>query len=219
MDVEVDRAGAWSSVPVQSAWQIALAPDRQHHLERPVAEAVVVDPVGEGDRLLRDVPADDARHRPARALEQRVAGALKRLRPEALADLDDPPLRRAAAADDRHQVAPVRIRRPRVVEDHVERRSLRTPRSKILIGGIRSPSSQIESASDGLAARGLAADVHHVAEERGEPDPLALEEDRQDHEPVVAVRDRPLAEDTGRSEDHVALADLAAEAVDRHSGM
>ena len=81
VDVEVDRAGRLvvRPGPVGVA-DVALAPDRQHHLERPVAEAVVVDPVGEGGGLLRDVLADDVRHRLARPLEQRVAGVLERLR-------------------------------------------------------------------------------------------------------------------------------------------
>ena len=48
VDVEVDRAGRLvvRARPVGVA-DVALAPDRQHHLERAVAEAVVVDPVGE----------------------------------------------------------------------------------------------------------------------------------------------------------------------------
>ena len=167
VDVEVDRPGrlVGRARPVGVA-DVALPPDRQHHLEGAVAAPVVVDPVGERLGLLRDVRADDVRHRAPRPLEQRIARHLERLRPEALADLDDPPLRRAAAADDRHQVAPVRVRRARVVEDHVERRLVEDAPVEDL--DRRDPDALLpdrERVGD-LAARHLAAHVHHVAEER-----------------------------------------------------
>ena len=216
MDVEVDRAGRLivRPRPVGVA-DVALAPDRQHHLERAVAEPVVVDPVGEGGGLLRDVLADDVRHRPPRPLEQRVARRLERLRPEALADLDD------RAAPPRGSPPMIAIRSLRFVSGvRVLLRitssavSLRTPPVEDL--DRRDPDALLpdrERVGD-LAAGHLAAHVHHVAEERGERDALALVEDRQDHEPVVAVRDRPLAEIRVVQQDHVALGDVAAEAVD-----
>ena len=193
---------------------VALAPDRQHHLERAVAAPVVVDPVGERLRLLRDVPTDDLRHRAPCPVEERVARSLEGRRAEALADLDDAALRRAAAADDRHQVAPVGVRSAGVVEDDVERRLVEDTAVEDL--DRRDPDALLpdrEGVRD-LAAGHLAAHVHHVAEERGERDALALVEDGQDRQPVVAVRDRPLAEVRVVQEDHVALEDLAAEAVD-----
>ena len=215
VDMEVDRAGGLVVGPGPvGVTDVALAPDRQHHLERPVAEAVVVDPVGEGDGFLRDVPADDVRHRRAGPVEERVARALERLGPEALADLDDSPLGGAAAADDGHQVAAVRLGRARVVEDHLERRLVEDAAVEDLDRRDPDPLLPDRERVGDLAPGRLPADVHHVTEERGERDPLPLEEDRQDHEPVVAVRDRPLAEVRVVQEDHVAFADLAAEAVD-----
>ena len=99
------------------------------------------------DGLLGDVLADQPPHRGARAVEQRLARRLDRCRAEPVADLHDPALGGAAAADHRHQVAAVGVRRARVVEDHGERGLVQRPASTILIGGIRRPSSQIEVAS------------------------------------------------------------------------
>ncbi len=68
VDVEVDRAlrlivGAG---PVEHR-DLALAVDRQRHAERAVADAVVVDIIGEADRLLGNVFLDEHLHRLARA--------------------------------------------------------------------------------------------------------------------------------------------------------
>ena len=122
VDVEVDRARrlVGGAGPVDVA-DVALAPDRQHHLEGAVAEAVVVDPVGEGHALLGHVLADQARHGLARALEQRVAGRGEGVTAEALADLTT---RRSAARQppiSAIRSAAVHVGRARVVEDHGER--------------------------------------------------------------------------------------------------
>ena len=206
VDVEVDRARRLvvGPGPVGVA-DVALPPDRQHHLERPVAEAVVVDPVGERDGLLRDVLADDVRHRPPCPLEQRVARRLERVRTEPLADLDDPPFGGTAAADDRHQVAPVRIRGARVVEDDLERRLVEDAPVEDLDRRNPDPLLPDREGIRDLAAGHLSTHVHHVAEERGERDVPAVEEDGQDHEPVVAVGDRSLAEVRVVQQDHVSL--------------
>ena len=207
--------GAWSAVPVQSAWQ--TSPSRQivstilkGPLPHPSSSTQSVNVCGSSGMYVRMMCAIARRVRSRSASHADLEG----LRPEALADLDDPPLRGAAAADDRHQVAPVRVRRARVVEDHVERRLVEDALVEDL--DRRDPDALLpdrEGVRD-LAARHLAAHVHHVAEERGERDALALVEDRQDHEPVVAVGDRALAEVRVVQQDHVALRDLAAEAVD-----
>ena len=99
---------------------VTLAPDRQLHLERPVAEPVVVDPVLESLRLLGDGYQDQLAHGLVGAVEQRLAGGEIRLLAEALAELNDAPLAGAAAGDDGEQVGPVHLRQPHVVEDELE---------------------------------------------------------------------------------------------------
>ena len=61
------------------------------------------------------------------------------------------------------------------------------------------PSSKIVVASVGSDARHLAADVGHVAEHRGLGDQPAVLEHRQQHQPVVAMADRAVAANRGRT--------------------
>ena len=148
VDVEVDRPGrlVGGSRPV-GVTHVSLAPQGERHLERPVAEPVVVHPVGEGDRLLRDVQANQLRHGFTGALEQGVAGRRERVASEPLADLDHPALGRAAASDQRHQVAAVGVRGAGVVEDHRQRGLVEHPALDDLDRRDPQPLLQIDRAS------------------------------------------------------------------------
>ena len=121
VQVEVDRAGRLGvgAGPVEPG-VLALAPYRELHPERAVADAVVVDPILEGLRLGRQVLHDEGAHGAVGALEQRLAGAAVGPGPEAFADLDDPLLAGAAAGDDGHEVAVVHLRGAGVVHQDGE---------------------------------------------------------------------------------------------------
>ena len=120
-EVEVDRPERLrvGARPVEEG-VVALAPDRQLHLERAVAEPVVVDVVLEALRLLRDRQLDQRAHRLVRAVEQRLERGEVRLLAEPLAQVEHAPLARAAAGDDREQVGAVHLGQPDVVEDQPE---------------------------------------------------------------------------------------------------
>ena len=110
-EVEVDRSEGLrvGARPVEEG-VVALPPDRQLHLERAVAEAVVVDVVDERLRLLGDRDRDEELHRLVGAVEQRLQRGEVRLLAEAVAELDHALLAGPAAGDDREQVGPVHLR-------------------------------------------------------------------------------------------------------------
>ena len=98
--MKVDRAFRLRirSGPVEDG-DFAAAIDRERHLERAVAQAVVVDIVGEADRLLRNIFLDQYLHRFTRAVEQHVACSHIGFAAEAVAQLAHARRRRAAAGD------------------------------------------------------------------------------------------------------------------------
>ena len=120
-EVEVHRAERLrvGARPVEEG-VVALPPDRQLHLERAVAEAVVVDVVLEGLRLLGDRDLDQEPHRLVRAVEERLERRQVDVLAEAVAELDDALLAGPAARDDREEVGPVHLGQPHVVEDQLE---------------------------------------------------------------------------------------------------
>ena len=215
VDAEVDRARRLrvGARPVDVA-DVAGPPHGQHDLERAVAHPVVVDPVGERDGLLGDVPAHERAERDARAVDERGARRLVLVGAEAVAQLDHARLRRAAPGDEREEIALVHVRRPGVVEDDVERRAVQDAALDDL--DRRDPQALLPDRRRvvDLAAGDLAAHVHHVPEHRREADVPLADEDRQDDAPVVEMRDRALAQVGIVEEDHVALADVAAEPLD-----
>ena len=106
--------------------------------------------------------------------------------------------------------------------------SCTSPRSTILTGGMMIPSSKIVRAPVGSEPGERAARVHLVAELARPADELVLVEDRQEHEPVVRVRDRARALERVGREDHVArvhaavpvghhLVDVGAELAHDHA--
>ena len=194
VQVEVDRAGRLGvgAGPVEPG-VLALAPYRELHAERAVADAVVVDPILEGLRLGGQVLHDEGAHGAVGALEQRLAGAAVDVGPEAFADLDDPLLAGAAAGDDGHEVAVVHLRGAGVVHQDGEGGLVGLAPGVDLDRGDADPLAEDRGRSGGHAARHRAADVHHVPEHRAEADQPAIEEDRDQHHPVVDVADGAAA--------------------------
>ena len=172
---------------------ISLAPYREPHPERTVAHAVVVDVVLERLRLGGQVLHDEGAHGAVGAIEQRLAGAAVGLGAEALADLDDPLLPGPAAGDDGHEIAVVHLRRAGVVHQDGEGGLVRLAARVDLDRRDADPFAEDRGRGGRHAARHRAADVHHVAEHRAEADNFALEEDRDQHHPVVDVADRAAA--------------------------
>ncbi len=81
------------------------------------------------------------------------------------------------------------------------------PFLKTLIGGILRPSPKTVLAPVGSDPGQRPAGIHLVAEHARPPDELAVEEDRDQHQPVVDVGDRPAALVGVAREDDVALFD------------
>ena len=125
-EVEVDRAEGLrvGARPVEEG-VVALPPDRQLHLERPVAEPVVVDVVLEGLGHFGNRKLDQRAHRLVGPVEERLEAGEVRVLAEAVAELDHPPLARAAAGHDREQVGAVHLGQAHVVEDQPEDALLR----------------------------------------------------------------------------------------------
>ncbi len=186
---------------------LALAPDGELHFERTVTEPVVVDPILEGLRFLGDVLDDELRHGVVGALEHGLAGREIGVLAEALADRLDPVLRGPAAGDDAHEIGLAHLGHPDVVEDQTDDV---VDGLALLVDLDRRDSQSL--AEDGLGAGGQrsrqrAAGVHLVAEHARPPDEFAVEEDRDQHQPVVDVGDRPAALVGVAREDHIALFD------------
>ena len=186
---------------------VALSPDRQLHLERTVAQTVVVDVILERLRRLRDGPVDQLLHRRVGAVEERLAGGQVGLLAEAVAQLLHALLTRAATGHESEEVGPVHGRVAHVVQDQVEHRLLNLATLDDLDRGDDEPLVVDRLGVRRQRARQAATDVHHVAELRGPADELARVEDRDEHEPVVRVRDRAGALERVGAEDHVALVD------------
>ena len=212
MDVEVDRALGLvvGAGPVEDG-DVALPVDRQRHLERAVAEAVVVDIVGEGDRLDGDIFVDQDLHRLAGAVEQHVAGGDIGVAAEAVAEFAHAGRGRPAAGDQRHQVGAVHVRRARVVEHDVEHALVE--HALLIDAHRRDPEAFLPDRPrvERHRARHLAADIDHVAEDRREAHQDALVEDRHHHAPVVVVRDGALAGIGIVPDEDVALVEVALE--------
>ena len=194
VQIEVDRPRRLrrGAGPIEEG-VVAFAPDRELHLERAVAAAVVVDIVLERLRLLGQVLHDQLAHGAIGALEQRLAGLLVGVAAEAVADLDHALLTGAAAGDDRHEIAVVHLRRARVVHDEVEHRLVELA---ALVEQQRRNADALAEDRGRVrrhAARHPAADVHQMAEHRGEADQLALVKHRHQHHPVVDVADGAAA--------------------------
>ena len=100
VDVKIDRAFGLriGSGPVEHR-HLAAPINRQRHLERTVAEPVVVDVVGKADRLLGNVFLDQNLHGFAGAVEQHVAGRHVGVAAESVAQFAHPRRGRAAAGD------------------------------------------------------------------------------------------------------------------------
>ena len=194
MQVEVDRARRLrvGAGPVEVG-MLTLAPHRELHAERTVADPVVVDPVLERLRLGRQVLHDEGAHGAVGAVEQRLAGAAVDVGPEALADLDDPLLAGAAAGDDGHEIAVVHLRGAGVVHQDGQRRPVRLAARMDLDRRDADPLAEDRGRGGRHAPRHRPADVHHVAEHGAEADQLPFEEDRDQHHPVVDVADRAAA--------------------------
>ncbi len=120
-EVEVDRSEGLriGARPVEEG-VVALPPDGQLHLERPVAEAVVVDVVLEALRHLGDGDLDQRAHRLVGAVEELLERREVHVLAEAVAQLHHPLLAGPAARDDREQVGPVHLGQPHVVEDQAQ---------------------------------------------------------------------------------------------------
>ena len=141
--------GAWSSVPVQSAWQ--TSPSRQivstilnGPLPRPSSSTQSVKVTGSSGMYRRMMCAIAARVRSSSASQapSNVSGPKRsQISTTRRSAARQPPM---IAIRSLRFVSGVRVLL-RITSSAV---SLRTPRSKILIGGIRIPSSQIESASE-----------------------------------------------------------------------
>ena len=129
VNVEVDRARRLriGAGPVEHG-DVALALDREHHLERAVAEAVVVDLVREGRPAPRGCTSDDQHSSPRACARVSASQASANVSPPKRSQISRT---RVSAArqprDQRHQVGAVHVRRARVVEDDLERRSFRSP--------------------------------------------------------------------------------------------
>ena len=228
VEIEVHRAGRLrrGPRPVEEG-VLALAPDGELELERPVAAPVVVDEVLEGLGLLGEVLDDELAHRPLGPLEERGAGAPVDVRAKTLADLDDPALPRPASRDDRHEIAQVHLRGAGVVHDDVEGRPVELA-AFVDLDRRDAQSLAVDGGRGGRhAARDRPPDVHHVAEHRAESDHLSLVEDGEEDHPVVDVADRAAAlvgvaleDDVPRGEleglfgEH--LGDVGAELPDDH---
>ena len=226
--VEVDRPGRLRrrAGPIEIG-VVAFAPDGQLHSERAVAAAIVVDIVLERLRLLGQVLHDQLAHRAVGAIEQSLAGLLVGFAAETVANFDDALFAGAAAGDDRHEIAVVHLRRARVVHDQVEHRLVELA---ALVELDRRNADALAEDRGGVgrhAARHGAADIHHVAEHRGEADQFALVEDRHQHHEVVEMADSAgagvgivLQDDVAGLEVETALlehvGDVRAELADDH---
>ena len=190
VQIEVDRTGRLLRRPGPiEIGMFAFPPDRQLHLERAVAAAVVVDIIFEGFRLFGQVLDDELAHRPIGALEQGLAGLLEGLAPEPLADLDHPLLAGAAAGDDRHEIAVVHLRHAGIVHDQVEHRLIELAALVELDRRDADAFAEDRGGGGGHAARNGAADVEHMPEHRCEADEVALVKHRHQNHKVVEMAD------------------------------
>ena len=134
----------------------------------------------------------------------------------------------AAAGHDREQVGPVHLGQPHVVEDQPEDVLLRHAPLDDLERRDNDSLFEDRLRAGGERAGQRPASVHLVAELRRPADELVLVEDRNEHEPVVRVRDRCRALERVGREDHVArvhapvprrhhLVDVGAELADDHA--
>jgi hypothetical protein len=162
--------------------------------------------LGSSGKILHDQIA----HRAIGAFEQRVAGLLVGFAAEAVADLDHALLAGAAAGNDRHEIAVVHLRRARIVHDQVERRLVELAALVELDRRNADAFAEDRSRVGRHAAGHGAADVHHVAEHRGEADQLAFVKHRHQHHEVVEVADRAGASVRVVLQDDVARLELEA---------
>ena len=228
-EVEVDRPHRLrvGARPVEEG-VLSLAPDRQLHLERAVAEPVVVDVVDERLRLLGDGDRDEELHRLVGAIEQRLERRQVGLLAEPLAQVEHAALAGAAPGHDREQVGAVHLGQPHVVEDHAQHVLLHHPALDDLDRRDVDALLEDRAGARRQRPRQRAARVHHVTELARPADELVLVEDRQQDEPVVRVRDRARALERVGGEDHVArvhaaipvghhLVDVGAELAHDHA--
>ena len=193
-EVEVDRPESLrvGARPVEEG-VVAFAPDGQLHLEGAVAEPVVVDVVLEALRLLGDRQLDEGAHRLVRPVEERLESREVRLLAEPLAQVEHAPLARPAAGDDREQVRAVHLGEPDVVQDQPENVLLHDPALDQLDRRDDDPLLEDRAGTGRQRPGERAARVHLMPELARPADQLVLEEDRQEDQPVVRVRDRPRA--------------------------
>ena len=207
---------------------LALAPDRQLHLVRAVAEAVVVHVVDERLRFLRDRDRDEELHGVVGAIEQRLQGGEVGLLAEALAQLDHAPLSGAAPGNDCEQVGPVHLRQADVVEDEPQHILLHLAALDDLQRRDDDPLFEDRPRTGRQRAGQRAAGIHLMPELRRPAHELVVVEDRHEHEPVVRVGDRRRALERVGREDHVArvhapvpllhhLVDVGAELAHDHA--
>ncbi len=200
------RACGSSTRPVEERL-VVLAPDRQLHLVRAVAETVVVDIILEALRHFRDRKQDQLSHRLVGAVEQGLQRREVGLLAEALAELDHATLSRTAAGNDCEQVSPVHLGQADVVEDQFENVVLRHPPLEDFQRRNDDPLLEDRLRAGRKRSRQGAARVHLMAELARPADQLVLEEDRNQHEPIVRVRDRGRALERVGGEDHVTRVD------------
>ena len=191
-EVEVDRAERLrvGARPVEEG-VVALAPDRQLHLERAVAEAVVVDVVLEASAAPPGSRPDQ------RASSPRTCGRAAPAARPGRSPCRTARRARCTRCSPARQPATIANRSARFISGRrtllrISRStsSCTTPRSMILSGGMMIPSSKIVRAPVGSEPGERAAGIHLVAELARPADELVLVEDRHEHEPVVRVRDR-----------------------------
>ena len=220
VEQEVDRAFRLRIGALEIEDQdVALAPHLAGHRVGAHAEAVVADIVLEVEGLvLADSVADQVQHGAPVALQQLVHRRDQGVDAEAVAELVQPLLGEAHGGDQRIEVAPVPLRHPALMQDHLEHVFLQLvvlvdlddrddDAFLVDLVGVR-----------GQAARHLAADIGHVAEHRGVGDEAAVAVDRAQDQPVRRMADGAGAAVGIGGEEEVPLLDraliLALEAVD-----
>ena len=220
VEEEVDRAFRLRIGAVEVEHQdVAVAPHLAGHLVGAHAEAVVADVVLEVEGLvLAHGVADQVQHRAAVALQQLVHRGDHGIDAETIAELVNALLGEADGRDQRVEVAPVPLRHPALVQDHLEHVFLQLVVLVDLDDGDDDAFLVDLVGVGGQTPRHLAADIGHVAEHRGVGDEAAVAIDRAQDEPVRRMADGAGAAVGIGGEENIPLLDgavvLALEAVD-----
>ena len=193
---------------------LALAPHGAFDLVRAIADAVVADIILETDRFLTDRHGNQLLHRAMVACQQFLRGGDIDIVAEPLGHLHHAACRNPAGGDQRVEIGLAPVGLARLMHDELH---------QILVIFALFPDFDRRDAHAFLEDRArrdrhrsdnAATDVALMPEHRGIGDQPPVLEHRQQHQPVVGMRNRPLDRIGIGEEDHVPIFQRALIAVE-----